>query len=154
MPVLMKNYPKCCATMMKQDRIFWGVAVLALTLYNLTPSIEGFDIAYYISAGDNLLRGRLDCLRTPTYPLILGLLKSLIGTRGMAIAVTILQSLAYLISVRCLLYLIRKTVKNNIVRWTTAYYYVLVLAPALCNELATESLSISGCMIFVDLLFR
>ena len=53
-----------------QTVIFWLIAIVVLTLYNLTPALNSFDTEYYILAGQNFLDGKIDCLRTPVYPLL------------------------------------------------------------------------------------
>lgn len=50
---------------------FWVLTIVVLTLYNLTPSIGGFDVPFYFLAGEHLWDGQNDCLRTPVYPLLL-----------------------------------------------------------------------------------
>ena len=48
--------------MVNRKIIFWIVAILVLTLYNLTPALNSFDTEYYILAGQNFLDCKIDSL--------------------------------------------------------------------------------------------
>ena len=137
--------------MVSRNIFFWFVAILVLTLYNLTLALNTFDTEFYILAGQNFLDGKIDCLRTPVYPLLCQAFIKLFGTEGLPVAMTIFQSLIYLISLFSLLKIAEFTIKNNTIRNTTLFFYILCIAPAWCNELLTESLCISGCVIMTDL---
>lgn len=130
---------------------FWLVAIIILTLYNLTPALNSFDTEYYILAGQNLLDGKIDCLRTPVYPLLCQAFIKMFGPEGLPTAMTIFQSLIYLISLVSLQHIATYTIKNKAIRNITLFFYILCIAPGWCNELLTESLSISGCVIMADL---
>lgn len=134
-------------------RIFY-ISVLVLIFFDLTPSVPGFDIPFYLLAGQHLFEGRLDCLRTPTYPIIIQSFKLLFGDEGLSIAMTVLQSLVYLLSVQSLVRLVGQVIRSRYIQLGTVFFYVLVIAPAWCNEIATESLSLSGCIILVGLVVR
>ncbi len=136
------------------DFIFWLVAIVVLTLYNLTPSIGGFDVSYYFLAGEHFWNGQIDCLRTPVYPLLLKLFNVWFGNRGGVAGIIVLQSIVYLLSVASLRSILQKVCKNKLVQTMTALLYVVCVAPGWCNEMLTESLSISGCIIIADLLCR
>ncbi len=134
-----------------QSIIFWTVAIIILTLYNLTPTLNSFDTEYYILAGQNILDGKIDCLRTPVYPLLCQAFIKMFGENGLHTAMTIFQSLIYLISLVSLIRIAEFTIKNNKIRYTILLFYILCVAPAWCNEILTESLCISGCVIMTDL---
>lgn len=133
-----------------RNYLWWFVAIVFLTLYNLTPRMDSFDSYYYMLAGENFLNGKIDCLRTPVYPLLLKFCQNLFGDRGMSIAITILQSIVYLLSLYSLKRIADKTIKNENVRFAILFFYVICIAPGWCNEILTESLSISGCVIIAD----
>ena len=134
-----------------QTLFFWLVAIAVLTLYNLTPSLNSFDTEYYILAGQNFLDGNIDCLRTPVYPLLCQAFIKLFSTEGLHTTITIFQSLIYLVSLVSLHHIAKYTIKNNAIRNITLFFYILCIAPGWCNEILTESLSISGCVIMTDL---
>lgn len=135
----------------QRNNIFWSVAIVVLTLYNLTPSLNGFDTQFYILAGENLWNGHIDCLRTPVYPLLCKILSLLFGQNGLHPAMTILQSSVYLLSLCRLKHLAEMTIKNEAIRFALLLFYVSCIAPGWCNEIMTESLSISGTIIITDL---
>lgn len=137
--------------MVSRNIFFWFVAILVLTLYNLTPALNTFDTEFYILAGQNFLDGKIDCLRTPVYPLLCQAFIKLFGTEGLPVAMTIFQSLIYLISLFSLLKIAEFTIKNDKIRYIILFFYILCVAPAWCNEILTESLCISGCVIMTDL---
>ncbi len=131
--------------------LFWSVAIIVLTLYNLTPALNSFDTEYYILAGQNILDGKIDCLRTPVYPLLCQAFIIMFSFKGLPIAMTIFQSLIYLISLVSLQHIAHYTIKNKTIRFITLFFYILCIAPGWCNEILTESLCISGCTIMTDL---
>lgn len=135
----------------KYDIFFWFYTVLILTLYNLTPSIGGFDVPYYFLAGEHFWNGQIDCLRTPVYPFLLKLFNVWFGEHGSIAGLIILQSIVYLISLVSLKSLAEKVIQSNGIRFVLLLFYVSCIAPGWCNELLTESLSISGCIILTDI---
>lgn len=137
-----------------QNLLLWGIAVIILVLYNLTPRIDGFDTYYYLLAGENFWNGNIDCLRTPVFPLLLKMFSVCFGEKGGIIGVIIIQSIVYLLSVASLRNVARCVIKSHLIRNVVCLLYVVCVAPGWCNELMTESLSISGCVIMTDLVFR
>ena len=133
---------------------FWIITIVILTLYNITPSVGGYDVPYYFLAGEHLWNGELDCLRTPVYPLLLKLFSVCLGDKGGIAGIIILQSVVYLISVASLKSITTQVIKNQKIQYTVMLLYVLCVAPGWCNEMLTESLSISGCVIITDLIVR
>ena len=132
---------------------FWVITIVILVLYDLTPRLNGFDSSFYINAGENIWNGQLDCLRTPVYPLLCKTFTLLFGSDEMAIALTILQSLVYLLSLISLQRLASRAINNNTLRFIILLFYVCCIAPGWCNEISTESLSISGTIFLTDILF-
>lgn len=133
---------------------FWIITIVILTLYNITPSIGGYDVPYYFLAGEHLWNGELDCLRTPVYPLLLKVFSVCFGDKGSIAGIIILQSVVYLISVASLKSITTQVIKNQKIQYAVMLLYVLCVAPGWCNEMLTESLSISGCVIITDLIVR
>ena len=133
--------------------MFWLLTVAVLVLYDLTPRINGFDTPYYFLAGEYLWHGQLDCLRTPVYPLLLQSFKVCFGNVGI-VAIVILQSIVYLFSVASLRNIACSVIKSPFVWQLVSVMYVVCVAPGWCNELLTESLSISGFVILTDWVFR
>ena len=113
-------------------------------LYNLTPAVPNFDSQFYFLAGKHFAEGTIDCLRTPVYPIIIYFFSNAIGEHCFGVAITIQQSLVYLISIYSFIHLVQKVIINRIINLLTLLFYVIVIAPAWCNEIATESLSLSG----------
>lgn len=141
-------------TRINQNFLLRGIAVIILILYNLTPRIDGFDTYYYLLAGENFWNGTIDCLRIPVFPLLLKLFSVCFGEKGEIIGIIIIQSIVYLLSVASLRNVARCVIKNSIIRNVVCLLYVACVAPGWCNELMTESLSISVCVIMTDLVCR
>ncbi|MBP5547897.1 MAG: hypothetical protein J6X58_03270 [Bacteroidales bacterium] len=133
---------------------FWLVAIAVLVLYDLTPRIDGFDKYYYFLAGEHLWNGQIDCLRTPVYPFLLKLSCVFFGEKGGIVGIIILQSIIYLISVVSLRNIAKLFIKNRFIQWFVPFMYIICVAPGWCNEMMTESLSISGCIIIVDMMCK
>lgn len=130
-------------TRTKYSIIIYSVAIASLTLFNLTPALETFDTMHYLSAGEHLWQGRIDCLRTPIYPLLLHISSLPYGLTGCAIIMTTLQSAIYLLSVFCMNDMAHRLIKKEWVAFFVTLLYILSPAASWCNELLTESLSIS-----------
>ncbi len=127
--------------------VIYIAALIVLTLYNLTPPIKSFDTSFYLLAADNLLNGRLDCLRTPVYPILLKLCSVPCNGTLTETLVCIIQSVIYLISIRSLYLLVSHIVHQHWIVFFTTFMYCLLPAASWCNELITESLSISFTVI-------
>lgn len=136
-----------------QSLSWWSFTIVVLTIYNLTPSLESFDTKYYFLAGEKFWNGEIDCLRTPIYPLLLKILQVLFGSTHIYASITIFQSFVYLLSLISMRRVIGLTIHNTKLQLVLLFFYVSCIAPGWCNELTTESLSISGCIIITDLVF-
>ncbi len=123
--------------------VIYIVTLIMLTLYNLTPPIKSFDTSFYLLAADNLLNGRLDCLRTPVYPILLKLCTIPCNGKLTETLVCIIQSAIYLISSRSLYLTASHIAPRHWIVFFTTLMYCLLPAASWCNELTTESLSIS-----------
>lgn len=124
-------------------KIVYSVAIIVLTLFNLTPALDSFDTAYYLLAGEKLWQGEIDCLRTPVYPLLLKICSLPWGERGMSVLVTILQSAVFLVSVWAFYDMLHRLVKREAIVFWCSLYYAVIPASGWANEMLTESLSIS-----------
>ena len=110
-----------------QSIIFWTVAIIILSLYNLTPALNSFDTEYYILAGQNILDGKIDCLRTPVYPLLCQAFIKLFGVSGMAITMTVFQSIIYLVSLVSTDLVLSYVYKPSIAKSIALHLFLLLL---------------------------
>lgn len=127
--------------------VLYFIAIPVLLINNLIPGNFDFDSQYYLSAIDNILAHRIDCLRTPVYPLFLYVCSSF-GDKYLVLMVTIVQSLLYLISIYFFHQIATKLIESPIISFWITLYYILLPTPNWCSMILTESLSISG-MIFI-----
>ncbi|MBQ9639839.1 MAG: glycosyltransferase family 39 protein [Bacteroidales bacterium] len=128
---------------------FLLIATIFVVLFDFTERGDSFDTHLYFEAGSRLLDGKMDCLRTPVYPLILQFSLLLFGSGGAGVFVTVLQSVLHLLSVYLLIRIGRQLFSTRYLAECVALYYSVVIAPAWCNELLTESLSMSLMIIMV-----
>jgi len=127
-------------------RFLLCIAIPILLYNNLIPGNSDFDSQYYLSAIDNITNGRIDCLRTPTYPLFLKLCL-ISGGNNMIVVVTLIQSLVYLVSIFCFFKIINKLVHSKNIATFITLLYISLPAPNWCSMILTESFSISGMVI-------
>ena len=126
----------------------YAIAVIVITLYNLTPPFNTYDTPYYINAGEHLLNnGSPDCLRTPVYPLFSMFCRWIGGNSSMNAIVTVFQSLLFLVSIYSLYDTCRRVVKRPYLSFAITLYYILIPAAGWANEILTESFSVSLCVI-------
>ncbi|MBP3228599.1 MAG: glycosyltransferase family 39 protein [Bacteroidaceae bacterium] len=120
-------------------------AVEAVMLMIFSGIIEYPDTPSYVSAwADYISNGHLDVLRTPPYPIILGISILLFGS-CYAWAVCTLQHIAFIISVYCFYELCQASISNKRIALSLSYIYVLVPAfTGYNNALLTESFALSG----------
>lgn len=126
--------------------IYWIAVFVILVLCDMTAATSWLDTGYYLLAAKNFLNGHIDCLRTPVYPLFLELNKMLFGEDHYTTGVVVMQSLVYICSAAAFYALCHKLIHNRPFRCIILALYI-VLVPTWCNEILTESLSISGCVI-------
>lgn len=132
---------------------YWIITIIILTLHNLTTPTYNPDTYYYVDAINRIFNGIPDCLRTPTYPIILWIF-NVNNSDTTSAGVTVFQSLIYLISVYSFKNICESTIKNKTLSKSVRYVYILFFFPSWCNELITESLCISGIIILIDLIIQ
>ncbi len=108
----------------------------------------------YIIAWDSIQNGKLDIFRTPVYPFLIGINKFLFGNEFL-ITTICCQHLFFLVSVYCF-YEISITLFNQrrISYVLTFIYGVFPYLVSWNNSILTESLAISGSVIFLFLAIR
>ncbi len=151
----MSNASKCYSYLQQRPLLaIYVVAIVVLTLYNLTPASWNFDTSFYLLAAENLLHGKLDCLRTPVYPLLLKICSLPHQGEWLGSLVCILQSAVYLISIRSFYLLLCQLLSKQWIILLATLSYVLLPTAGWCNELLTESLSTSLSVILCHWLVR
>ena len=127
-------------------------AVVSVVVYDLTPAFNLFDVPFYILAGERLLHGGgLDCLRTPAYPLFLQLCGWLGNMNAVA---TLLQSLLFVVSALALHDTCRRLTRHWLTPLAVTMFYVVAPAAGWANEMLTESLSVSLCVLLTNWVVR
>lgn len=111
------------------------------------------DTISYFSAYDTLLQGRLDIVRTPVYPLFIGVCRSLFGDTGGRIVVCLTQCAIFLFSVTRFRVIASRLIPNPRIAFLATAVYGLLPGPMSLNfYLLTESLALSGITILLYLL--
>ena len=108
------------------------------------------DSESYFKAWDNLCAGKLDLLRTPVYPIFVGVIRALVGAKFASAAIVIIQYLIMVLAACCFykiaLYLCRST------RIAYAVAIVFILSQwfiGYSQYMLTESLSVSGSIFLI-----
>lgn len=125
-------------------QIIYILAIInSLVLIFFSGWITSSDSPSYIQAWDTLLSGAIDKWRTPTYPVFLGFIRSVVGTEHLFFIVMCLQHLLFLISIR---YFYRLTDKiyhgHKTTFWITLIYALYPGITSWNNCILTESLAI------------
>lgn len=122
----------------------------------LTPYSVSDDFPSYRSAAETIFNGMPDAARTPLYPILLALIRLLVPNEpGFTLLVTLVQTTLFLYTIPKF----HAAAKQIAPVSNTAFY--LTIAYATCPHIIywnrcvmTESLSISGTVLFIYLLFR
>ena len=102
-----------------------------------------FDTPTYVDAFREYAAGHIDQLRTPLYPLLIGLMSSLFGGTNAFLATIIFQNVAFIASIPIFHSLSRYFVKSErIVLSSTAIYSLFNIAYGWNNWIMTESLAV------------
>ena len=133
--------------------LFAFVFVLFAFIYY--PIADNYpDTQSYIRAWDNISNGHLDELRTPVYPIYLGVMKTLFGDKFETYAV-LGQYVIFLLSIAAFYSICRRIFDSQkVIFWTTLFYTVNPCIISWCGCLLTESLAVSGIIFLLYCLFR
>ena len=112
------------------------------------------DTPTYIDAWSSLLNGHLDKLRTPIYPMFLGLMKTFFGDNYLYLVVFV-QHVFFLVSIRYLYLLMRLIVKGKEISFSLTFFYALYPCVATYNCcIATETFAVTGLIFFLYSTFK
>lgn len=128
--------------------LLYCIAIPILTYNNFIPGNADFDTQFYLSAIENISKEKIDCLRTPVYPLFLKLC-SVKGGDNLVFFVTIVQSFVFLISIFFFFSTAKKIFNSTNIAKLITLLYILSPVPNWCSMILTESLSISGMVIIM-----
>lgn len=126
------------------------IAVVVVLRVCHIPFWYAADSYSYLEAWDNhLSHGELDPCRTPIYPTLCGVLRSLFGEGYFTTALRVLQAAVFLASVVCFRRMASAVVRSEqMVLWLTLAYGVLHSTGSWLMQMLTESLALSG-MVFL-----
>ncbi len=103
-----------------------------------------YDTKSYYRAYDVIMTGRLDEMRTPLYPLLIGVCRSIFGVVGSTFVVYAVQSVLFLFSIRWLGAIIDTLISNRRIAYLfTAIYALYPPTLSFCAMLMSESITIS-----------
>lgn len=107
------------------------------------------DTTSYINAWDNYLEGKLDMLRTPVYPIFLGICRTVLGTSNFQLSAIIVQHIVFLISIcyfnKSVVYLLGD---RKLSFWITFFYAICPGFISWNNYILTEPFALAG-MVFL-----
>ena len=129
------------------------VSIYAIASFGVTDGCP--DTISYISAWDNIVHGQLDKLRTPLYPIYLGLAKEFFGLESFEYYAIIGQYLIFLLSIAPFHSICHRLISNSrIAFWTTAFYALNPFIFSWSACILTESLAISGTIFLMYFIIR
>lgn len=108
------------------------------------------DSSSYIRAWDLYSNFEIDSLRTPVYPIFLGVIKTIFGSNLFQIVAIIIQHIVFLCSVAFLYKMAKWFIHSEKIVFILTLLYTIVPAFIICwnNAILTESFAISG-MVFL-----
>ena len=126
-------------------KTIYVLAVISLFIYLLWgPQFNGIDSQTYMVAWDSILSGNIDKWRTPTYPIFIGLFKSIIEDKNVFILIILAQYLLFFISIRYFYKITSFLIPSITIGWFLTLVYALHPGIAYWNSyIMTEALSIS-----------
>lgn len=117
------------------------IIICGVEWYDDTPS--------YLDAWESISNSNIDIWRTPTYPIIIGILKYIFGYQHYLLCITIIQHLTFLISIYYFHEVIVKLTRaHTIAIYLTAFYAIYPSFATWNCYILTESFTIYG-MIFL-----
>ncbi len=111
---------------------------------------EGYDTGGYLDAADMLASGRLDYFRPPVYPAFLLLLRAVVGSGGLYVAVNVVQAVMMIVSARYFRLICLRLFhgRARVAFWLTAVYCLLPSVQYQVMLVMTEAPAIAG-MVFL-----
>lgn len=126
-----------------------AIAAFAAGILHRPDGFESADTPSYIRASYRLMAGEIDALRTPVYPFIIALVRSLAGTELLNRSIVILQCGVYLLSAFFLMLTLRNLKVNQwITLIATAIYALFPGFYIFCFILNTEAFAQSFVVFF------
>lgn len=125
------------------------VVLYAFIYHYIKGSFIFPDTQTYFNAFDSLLGGRIDMYRTPVYPLFVGTISYILGNPYNYIAILLLQTAIFLISVHYFYRLASMLKSERIAYWITFIYGVVPIIPSWTPIVLTEPLAISGSIFYL-----
>jgi hypothetical protein len=113
-----------------------------------------FDTKDYFNAWNNISQGSIDLLRTPSYPIIVGLVSTICGNHA-GYVIVLIQIATCLISIKYFWFLSYKLSSNKKISFASTILYALL--PGICDYslvLMTESFAISGVIFLIASLVK
>ena len=125
------------------------VALYAFVYQIISGNYTLTDTTSYFEAYDKITRGKIDSLRTPIYPLFIGLIRNIVGNSHCHIIIILIQILIFIISIHYF-YKVANLLKNKkLVYWITFIYGVIPVIQSWNTIILTESLSISTSILYI-----
>ena len=129
-----------------QLRWIYAIAIISVFLNLFYIGWKDFpDSIGYVNAWDVFVSGKIDWSRTPVYPILLGILRTLVGKNLLYWAVVCVQSALFLLSVRYFYRLVKFFCNRTVISfWMTIFYCLVPGITSWNNVILTESLAITG----------
>lgn len=151
---IMERMKKKIAERMKINRdltIIYACAIVCSIVLILKNGVSVcIDSESYTIAWDNFTNGKIDVSRTPVYPCFLGIIRCFFGEQHFYFATICVQHVIFLISVYFFYKVALFVISNRRIAFAISLCYATFSLLTMWNNyILTESLSISGTVIFI-----
>lgn len=131
-------------------RVLYLIAIIEILL-SISWSVytgEGekvfIDTPFYYDSYNTIISGRPDIARTPIYPLVIGLPRSLFGATVSVVMVYLFQGILFVCSIRWIGGVLENITSHKVISyWFTAVYALYPGIVSMCGIMMTESMTVS-----------
>ena len=142
----------------KELLIIYSLAILEAILLLIGPGakyMNEIDTLSYMDAWEVFSGGNIDLLRTPVYPVIIGILKELFGIPACYWVTVFVQHIVYLLSIGIFHSTISRFVTSERISfWITLFYAIFPAYTFNNNWILTQSFAISGCVFLIYMIVK
>ena len=128
--------------------LYLFAVVCSIFIFACSAESEFYDTQTYIDAWDVIKCGVIDVFRTPVYPCLLGIAKTLFGEDAFLWTVSLVQWMLFLPTVLCFYRISQRLFASDRLAFVLSMVYV-VIAVAWVNRILTESLAMDGIVVLL-----
>lgn len=126
-----------------------AIVVLYAFIYQFRQELFYVDTKSYFDAYNIIKNGNIDDLRTPVYPIFIGIIHDIIGASYCNKAIMLIQMIIFIVSVHYFHKIALLLKDYKISYWLTFAYGVIPIVNLWSTVILTESLAISGSVFYL-----